>query len=66
MLVLIVGATGVLGRETVRRLRAADCRVRGMTRDVRRMRDLESLGAEPVLGDLIRPCVARARLRRCR
>jgi NADH dehydrogenase len=52
MLVLIVGATGVLGRETVRCLRAAGQRVRGMTRDSRRMRDLESLGAEPVIGDL--------------
>jgi NADH dehydrogenase len=61
MLVLVVGATGVLGRETVRCLRAAGHRVRGMTRDVRRMRDLESLGAEPVHGDLIdRASLARA------
>jgi uncharacterized protein YbjT (DUF2867 family) len=53
MLVLVVGATGVLGRETVRCLRAAGHRVRGMTRQRERMRDLESLGAEPVIGDLI-------------
>src|SRR5690242_813390 len=52
MLVLVVGASGVLGRETVRCLHAAGHRVRGMTRDGRRMRDLESLGAEPVIGDL--------------
>ena len=37
MLVLVVGATGVLGRETVRCLRAAGHRVRGMTRHARRV-----------------------------
>lgn len=52
MLVLVVGATGVLGQETVRCLRAAGHRVRGMTRHERRARDLEALGAEPVVGDL--------------
>ncbi len=52
MLVLVVGATGVLGRETLRCLRAAGHRVRGMTRHERRVRDLEALGAEPVVGDL--------------
>ena len=52
MLVLVVGATGVLGHETVRQLCAAGQRVRGMTRDAQRMRDLEALGAEPVIGDL--------------
>jgi uncharacterized protein YbjT (DUF2867 family) len=52
MLVLVVGATGVLGRETVRCLREAGHRVRGMTRHAERIRDLESMGAEPVVGDL--------------
>jgi len=52
MLVLVVGATGVLGSATVRRLRAAGHRVRGMTRHARRMPDVEALGAEPVIGDL--------------
>lgn len=52
MLVLVVGATGVLGRETVRHLCAAGHRVRGMTRDVQRMGDLQWLGAEPIRGDL--------------
>ena len=61
MLVLVVGATGVLGRETVRCLRAAGHRVRGMTRHERRVRDLEALGAEPVIGDLTdRASVVRA------
>ena len=53
MLVLVVGATGVLGRETVRSLRASGHRVRGMTRSMKRARDLESRGAEPVIGDLV-------------
>lgn len=52
MLVLVVGATGVLGRETVRRLRAGGHRIRGMTRSEARARDLEACGAEPFLGDL--------------
>jgi uncharacterized protein YbjT (DUF2867 family) len=61
MLVLVVGATGVLGHETVRCLRAAGHRVRGMTRRVQRMRDLESLGVEPMIGDLTdRPSLVRA------
>ena len=51
MLVLVVGATGVLGSATVRRLRAAGQRVRGMTRHARRMPDVEALGAERI-GDL--------------
>jgi len=55
MLVLVVGATGVLGRETARCLRAAGHRVRGMTRDTKRAGDLEARGVEPVLGDLIDP-----------
>jgi uncharacterized protein YbjT (DUF2867 family) len=55
MLVLVVGATGVLGHETVRCLRACGHRVRGMTRHVQRMRDLELLGVEPVIGDLTDP-----------
>ena len=66
MLVLIVGATGVLGQETVRCLCAAGHQVRGMTRHAQRARDLEALGAVPVIGDLTDACVARARLRRRR
>ena len=61
MLVLIVGATGVLGRETARCLRAEGHRVRGMTRDEKRARDLEARGVEPVMGDLTDPpSLARA------
>jgi NADH dehydrogenase len=49
---LVVGATGVLGRETLRRLRAAGHRVRGMTRDARRIAEIEAEGAQAVIGDL--------------
>lgn len=52
MLVLVVGATGVLGRETVRRLRDAGHRVRGMTRSAQRASELQALGAEAIIGDL--------------
>ena len=55
MLVLVVGATGVLGSATVRSLLALGHRVRGMTRHVARKREIESLGAEPVIGDLADP-----------
>ena len=61
MYVLVVGASGVLGRETVRRLRAQGHRVRGMTRRPEPARELEGLGAEPVQGDLTDPAsLARA------
>jgi uncharacterized protein YbjT (DUF2867 family) len=53
MLVLIVGATGVIGRETARCLRAAGQSVRGMTRSAERARDLAARGIEPVIGDLV-------------
>jgi uncharacterized protein YbjT (DUF2867 family) len=55
MRVLVVGATGVLGRGTVRCLRAGGHDVRGMTRSEARARDLAARGAEPVIGDLTDP-----------
>jgi uncharacterized protein YbjT (DUF2867 family) len=55
MRVLVVGATGVLGRETVRCLRAQGHEVRGMTRDAARAGDLAARGVEAVIGDLVDP-----------
>ncbi len=52
---LIVGATGVLGREATKQLLAAGYRVRAMTRVRERAANLEQLGAEVVVGDLIDP-----------
>lgn len=52
-MILIVGVTGVLGRETARQLLAAGHKVRGLTRNPDNAADLKKLGAEIVQGDLI-------------
>lgn len=52
-MILIVGVTGVLGRETARQLLAAGHRVRGLTRFPGYAADIKKLGAEIVQGDLI-------------
>ena len=54
-MVLIVGITGVLGRDTARQLMAAGHKVRGLTRDPDKAADLKELGAEIIQGDLIDP-----------
>src|SRR5215212_1601892 len=54
-MILVVGATGNLGRKVVRTLRAAGEDVRAMTRDVSKADELKSLGARPVRGDLTDP-----------
>jgi uncharacterized protein YbjT (DUF2867 family) len=53
IMILIVGITGVLGRETARQLLEAGYQVRGLTRNPANATDLKSLGAEIVQGDLI-------------
>lgn len=61
MKILVVGATGVLGRSVVRRLRDQGYAVRAMSRTPARADDLETLGAEIVAGDLVdAPSLARA------
>ncbi len=55
MYILIVGSTGVLGREAARQLLAAGHQVRAMTRSLDKAADLRSMGAEVVQGDLIDP-----------
>jgi uncharacterized protein YbjT (DUF2867 family) len=61
MNVLVVGATGYLGREIVQQLLAAGMKVRAMTRTPEKAADLQKLGAEVVQGDLIDPpSLARA------
>src|ERR1700737_3267828 len=60
-MILIVGATGVLGREAARQLLAAGHKVRAMARSPDKAEDLKQLGAELVQGDLIDPAsLARA------
>ncbi len=53
MYVLVVGSTGVLGRQVTHQLLEAGHRVRAMTRDPQKAEDLKQLGAEVVQGDLI-------------
>jgi uncharacterized protein YbjT (DUF2867 family) len=66
--VLVVGATGALGRPIVRRLRAAGVPVRAMCRHPEQAADLAALGAEVVSGDLTdapslqRACVGAQRV----
>ena len=54
-MILVVGATGVLGQKVVRLLLAEGHRVRALTRVADRARALEQQGAEVVVGDLIDP-----------
>jgi uncharacterized protein YbjT (DUF2867 family) len=55
MNVLVVGATGFMGRETVRQLLEAGWQVRAMTRTPEKAVNLQKMGAEVVQGDLIDP-----------
>ena len=60
-MILLVGATGVLGQETARQLTAVNQSVRAMTRTPEKATDLKDLGAEVVHGDLTDlPSLARA------
>lgn len=52
MRVLVIGSTGVLGREAVPRLLAAGHDATGLARTPERARAVASLGIEPVVGDL--------------
>jgi uncharacterized protein YbjT (DUF2867 family) len=54
-MILIVGATGTLGRKVTRTLRAAGDEVRAMTRSLAKADELKSLGAQPVRADLRDP-----------
>jgi 2-alkyl-3-oxoalkanoate reductase len=52
MRVLVIGSTGVLGREAVPRLQAAGHKVTGLARNPERARAVEGLGIDAVVGDL--------------
>ena len=54
-MILVVGATGNLGRKVIRSLRASGEDVRAMTRVISKADELKSLGAQPVRGDLTDP-----------
>ena len=60
-MILIVGASGVLGKATLKRLLAAGHRVRVLTRDPKRVPSITGDGMEVVQGDLVdRVSLARA------
>jgi uncharacterized protein YbjT (DUF2867 family) len=60
-MILIVGATGVLGREVARQLLAGGHQVRALVRNPEKARDLQEQGAEVVQGNLTDPAsLARA------
>jgi NADH dehydrogenase len=54
-MILVVGATGILGRKVTRLLLRGGSQVRAMTRIVANADELKSLGAKPVRGDLRDP-----------
>ncbi len=54
-MILVVGATGNLGRKVVRSLRASGEEVRALTRVISKADELKTLGAQPVRGDLTDP-----------
>jgi NADH dehydrogenase len=54
-MILVVGATGSLGRQVVKKLVAQGETVRAMTRDRSKADDLKARGAQIVLGDLRDP-----------
>lgn len=54
-MILVVGASGFLGREAVRQLLANGRRVRAATRTQDKLADLKALGAEVVQADLVDP-----------
>jgi uncharacterized protein YbjT (DUF2867 family) len=55
MTILVVGATGVLGRQVVARLRECGEPVRALVRDPARATDLAAAGVEVIIGDLVDP-----------
>ena len=60
MKILVVGATGALGRPVVQLLRASGLAVRALNRHPEHAVDLAKLGAEVVAGDLADPSSMRA------
>jgi nucleoside-diphosphate-sugar epimerase len=65
MRVLIVGATGALGRPVAARLLERGHAVRAVARDPARARGLPALGAEVLPGDILEPASLAAAARGC-
>ena len=52
-LILVAGATGLLGGRIVERLRKDGRRVRALSRDSAKLNEAKTLGAEPFVGDML-------------
>ena len=52
-LILVAGATGLLGSGIVRRLRQEGRSVRALSRDQTKLEEAKTLGAEPFVGDML-------------
>jgi uncharacterized protein YbjT (DUF2867 family) len=65
MQILVVGASGALGRPVCRRLRERGVAVRGLMRHPQRAADLAALGVQTVRGDLVEPATLVAALEGC-
>ena len=55
MKVVVLGSTGVLGRNVLPRLRERGHQVRAVARRPEQIQPLERMGMEAVLGDILRP-----------
>jgi nucleoside-diphosphate-sugar epimerase len=55
MKILILGSTGVLGRNVLPRLRERGHQVRAVVRRIEQVQPLERMGVEATLGDILRP-----------
>ena len=53
--VLVIGATGQLGRAAIRKIKTRGASIRALTRSPESAAHFQSLGIEPVLGDLTDP-----------
>jgi uncharacterized protein YbjT (DUF2867 family) len=54
-IVLVAGASGLLGRQVVRELKTRGVEVRALTRSAERGRSLEALGAQVLVADALKP-----------
>lgn len=62
-MILVAGATGTVGTQTVMQLIAAGARVRALVRDSAKAKPLEAMGAELAVGDLAEPTTLEAPFR---
>ena len=65
MKVVVLGSTGVLGRNVLPRLMERGHQVRAVARRAERVQSLNNIGMEAVLGDILRPDTLPAAVADC-